>query len=266
MATGTAVLRALLGAYQTAAASVSTPAYRVLYASLAASVSQQLATLAARAGQNAIEPFPDRNGPRSRERCARGLPGLGGRRETPHRTRDPHHSRVGGVRLRRNRTHPDRAAHDLRSRVTDGCLPRARSGSEVQLRRFQHPRDADSQRRARGHLRLGCAAQHAAPLRAGTRRQARHVHLESARLDRSEVEPGGPPFRLRPQAQAGEARHRRRGRSGRCVHPNGAAQDGAHLRPVQGREPGDRRPRCYGQGRTRAGRRWASCTSRTRVP
>ena len=34
------------------------PAYRVLYASLAASVSQQLATLAARAGQNAIEPFP----------------------------------------------------------------------------------------------------------------------------------------------------------------------------------------------------------------
>ena len=34
------------------------PAYRVLYASLAASVSQQLAALAARAGQNAIEPFP----------------------------------------------------------------------------------------------------------------------------------------------------------------------------------------------------------------
>ena len=58
VATGTAVLRALLGAYQTAAASASTTAYRVLYASLAASVSQQLATLAARAGQNAIEPFP----------------------------------------------------------------------------------------------------------------------------------------------------------------------------------------------------------------
>ena len=50
--------RALLGAYQTAAASVADPAYRVLYASLAASVSQQLATLAARAGQSAIEPFP----------------------------------------------------------------------------------------------------------------------------------------------------------------------------------------------------------------
>ena len=58
VATGTAVLRALLGAYQTAAASATTPGYRVLYASLAASVSQQLATLAARAGQNAIEPFP----------------------------------------------------------------------------------------------------------------------------------------------------------------------------------------------------------------
>ena len=58
VATGTGVLRALLAAYQTAAASVSNPAYRVLYASLAASVSQQLATLAARAGQSAIEPFP----------------------------------------------------------------------------------------------------------------------------------------------------------------------------------------------------------------
>jgi len=58
VATGTGVLRALLGAYQTAAASVSNPAYGVLYASLAASVSQQLATLAAHAGQNVIEPFP----------------------------------------------------------------------------------------------------------------------------------------------------------------------------------------------------------------
>jgi len=58
VATGTAILRALLGAYQTAAASVADPAYRVLYASLAASVSQQLATLAARAGKSAIEPFP----------------------------------------------------------------------------------------------------------------------------------------------------------------------------------------------------------------
>jgi hypothetical protein len=58
VATGTAVLRALRGAYQTAAASVSNPDYRVLYASLAASVSQQLATLAARAGIDAIEPFP----------------------------------------------------------------------------------------------------------------------------------------------------------------------------------------------------------------
>jgi len=58
VATGTGVLRPLLGAYQTAASSVSNLAYSVLYASLAASVSQQLATIAARAGQNAIEPFP----------------------------------------------------------------------------------------------------------------------------------------------------------------------------------------------------------------
>jgi Ferritin-like domain len=38
--TGRGVLRALLGAYQTAAATASDPVYRVLYASLAASVSQ----------------------------------------------------------------------------------------------------------------------------------------------------------------------------------------------------------------------------------
>jgi hypothetical protein len=58
VARGTVILRALLGAYQTAGASVSDPAYRVLYASLAASVSQQLGALAARAGRDAIEPFP----------------------------------------------------------------------------------------------------------------------------------------------------------------------------------------------------------------
>ena len=52
------VLRALLGAYQAAAASVTNPAYRVLYASLGASVGQQLGALEARAGQDAIEPFP----------------------------------------------------------------------------------------------------------------------------------------------------------------------------------------------------------------
>jgi hypothetical protein len=54
-ATGTGVLRALRGAYQTAAATASEPSYRVLYASLAASVSQQLVALA---GASAAEPFP----------------------------------------------------------------------------------------------------------------------------------------------------------------------------------------------------------------
>jgi Ferritin-like domain len=58
VATGVVILRALLGAYQAAAASVSDPACRVLYASLAASVSQQLGALAVRAGRDAIEPFP----------------------------------------------------------------------------------------------------------------------------------------------------------------------------------------------------------------
>ncbi len=53
--TGRGVLRALLGAYQTAAAVASEQSYRVLYASLAASVSQQIVALA---GVSAAEPFP----------------------------------------------------------------------------------------------------------------------------------------------------------------------------------------------------------------
>ena len=53
--TGRGVLRPLLGAYQTAAATASEQSYRVLYASLAASVSQQLVALA---GVAAAEPFP----------------------------------------------------------------------------------------------------------------------------------------------------------------------------------------------------------------
>jgi hypothetical protein len=53
--TGRGVLRALLGVYQTAAATASEPTYRVLFASLAASVSQQGVALA---GASATEPFP----------------------------------------------------------------------------------------------------------------------------------------------------------------------------------------------------------------
>jgi len=56
--TGVDVLRALLGAYQTAAATVTEPSHRVLYASLTASVGQQLAELASLRGAKAAEPFP----------------------------------------------------------------------------------------------------------------------------------------------------------------------------------------------------------------
>ena len=55
VATGLAVLRALRGVYQTAAAMASEQSYRVLYASLAASVSQQIVALG---GAAAAEPFP----------------------------------------------------------------------------------------------------------------------------------------------------------------------------------------------------------------
>jgi hypothetical protein len=56
--TGTGVLRALLGAYQAASASVTDASYRILYASLAASVGQQIGALATLSQPVAVEPFP----------------------------------------------------------------------------------------------------------------------------------------------------------------------------------------------------------------
>lgn len=53
-----AVLRALLGAYQTAATAVSEPSYRTLYSSLGASVGQQLGALTSLAAGGVVEPFP----------------------------------------------------------------------------------------------------------------------------------------------------------------------------------------------------------------
>jgi hypothetical protein len=55
--TGVAVLRPTLGAYQRAVASVVMPSYRVLYASLTASLGQQLGALAGPVGET-VEPFP----------------------------------------------------------------------------------------------------------------------------------------------------------------------------------------------------------------
>jgi hypothetical protein len=55
---GLDVLCALLGAYQTAAATVTEPSHRVLYPSLTASVGQQLAGLAALGAAKAVDSFP----------------------------------------------------------------------------------------------------------------------------------------------------------------------------------------------------------------
>lgn len=57
-ATARAVLRALLGVYQTAVVTVAEPSYRTLYASLAASAGQQLGALTALAASDVVEPFP----------------------------------------------------------------------------------------------------------------------------------------------------------------------------------------------------------------
>jgi hypothetical protein len=57
-ATARIVLRAILGAYQTAIVSVSEPSYRILYTSLAASAGQQLGALSVLAARGGVEPFP----------------------------------------------------------------------------------------------------------------------------------------------------------------------------------------------------------------
>ena len=56
--TGVAMLGPLRGAYQTASAVVVEPSYRVLYASLAASLGEQIGACAALSGRVAAEPFP----------------------------------------------------------------------------------------------------------------------------------------------------------------------------------------------------------------
>jgi hypothetical protein len=56
--TGLAILRALEGVYQSAAATVTEPSRRVLYASLAASVGQQIGALQSVSGRRGAEPFP----------------------------------------------------------------------------------------------------------------------------------------------------------------------------------------------------------------
>ena len=58
VATGLAVLRPLLGSYQTAIASGSEAEYRVLYASLAASLGQQIGALDQLSARSVTEPFP----------------------------------------------------------------------------------------------------------------------------------------------------------------------------------------------------------------
>jgi hypothetical protein len=56
--TGLGVLKPLLGAYQSASAAVVEPSYRVLYASLAASLGEQIGALAWVAPRVGTEPFP----------------------------------------------------------------------------------------------------------------------------------------------------------------------------------------------------------------
>jgi Ferritin-like domain len=58
LTTGSALHRALQGAYQAGAASASEASYRVLYASLAAAAGQQLGALTVLSGDIEIHPFP----------------------------------------------------------------------------------------------------------------------------------------------------------------------------------------------------------------
>ena len=164
--------------------------------------------------------------------------------------------RRGSASRARPRRRQAGAADDLRGRVADRGLQRLRPGPAVQLRGLEHARDADPERRAGGHLRLGGAAQHAAPLpsNASSRGRSRSRPTGSS-LIVPRSNPAGIHSRVRPAAQAGEARDRRRRGAGRRLHAHGAAQDGADVGALEGREPGVRREGRDRQGRARPGRR-----------
>ena len=236
------VLRALLGAYQTAAASVSEP----------------------RLSHSVREPRGER---RPADRRARRARAARGRRAVSrrHGSRGRDSARSSGTWGRRDDEKRRVVASRPRRRAFSPRPPRRASTSSqpltiyaaasltdvfraldpraaVQLRRLEHARDADPQRRARRHLRLGSAAQHPAAVQGRGRREAGHLHVEPARAHRSEVEPGGDPVRLRPAAQAREAGDRRAGGSGRRLHADGAPQDGPARRCC--RRSSARRPTC----------------------
>ena len=158
-----------------------------------------------------VRAVSDRDGPRGRERRARGVSGLGGemrKRIAATRHRDP---RGGSSRVRS--TDADGASDHLRGRLADRRVQGVRRQPALQLRRLERARDPDPKRRAGGCLCVRGASQHPAAVQAGSRGQAGHVHLQQARAHRPQVESGGHPVDLRPQAQAREARGRRRGRT-----------------------------------------------------
>ena len=148
------------------------------------------------------------------------------------------------------------ATHDLRRVVADRRPRQVRSRAAVQLRRLEHARDADPERRAGRSLRLGRTAQRAAPLqsRGWSRSRSRSRRTASRSSCRGRIRPGSrsvydlkrKPVKL---VVAGAA------------VPVGAytrtvlRKTGPLLRSRQGREPGDGRARGHEQGRARAGRR-----------
>ena len=145
------------------------------------------------------------------------------------------------------------AADDLRGSVTNRRLPLVRLRRALQLRWFERARDADPQRRTGRRLRVGGAAQHAAPLQAEPRGEARHVHVQPPRAHRPAVEPRGDQVAVRPAAQAGQARDLRSGRAGRRIHEDGHQEDGAVVGSVEGRRPGARCS-CGERARSRSAR------------
>ena len=227
--------------------------YRILYASLAASLGQQIGALATLA-----QPSPWSRSPSpsiSRPRAPRSSDTSVRRdHENPDRSND-RRRRPPRRHRREHRTHAVGAADDLRGRVAHRRLPLARLRAAVQLRRLRDARDADPKRRACRSLRVCSPAQHAAAVQTGPRRQARDLHLESARAHRPELEPRRHPHALRPQAQARQARRRRPGRPRRGVHADGAEEDGPELGALEGGQPGARRAGRHEQGGARPGRR-----------
>src|SRR6266516_4119171 len=143
-----------------------------------------------------------------------------------------------------------RKAHGLRRRVADPGVPEDQCAAELLFRRVGPARRADPARSAGGRVRRGQPQVSRAPLPEGDDTEADSLRDQHARPHRPQVEPGPNPLGAGPYEAGSTGRDRRRLRSGRLLHADGAQEPRHQRRRAQER----RQPRAGREGRGRQGR------------